>query len=109
MFEDLLAADEGHPQMGKELKSHVLEAGFENVKASASFGIYSSPQEIELIHRLIESWFLSAEVTEAAIKYGAATERLCNEIRAAYERWKKHPGALIGVAFGEVIANKSTP
>ena len=106
MFEDLLSSDEGHPQMGKELKAHVLAAGFTNVKASASFGIYSSPQEIELIYRLIQNWFLSPEVTEAAIKYGAVTERLCEEIRAAYVQWKEHPGALIGVAFGEVIAGK---
>ena len=32
MFEDLLAADDGHPQMGKELKGHILDAGFANVR-----------------------------------------------------------------------------
>ncbi|MDE2861754.1 MAG: methyltransferase domain-containing protein [Chloroflexota bacterium] len=106
MFEDVLTADDGHPQMGKELKSHILAAGFTNVKASGSFVTYSSPQDIEYIYRFIQNWFLSAEITEAAIKYGAATERLCEEIRVAYSRWKEHPGAVIGVAFGEVLANK---
>ena len=106
MFQDLLKADDGHPLMGKELKSHVMEAGFANVKASASFAFYSSPLDIEFMYRFIQNWFLSDEITEAAIKYGAATEQLCEDIRAAYRRWKEHPGAIIGVAFGEVVANK---
>ena len=37
MFEDLLAADDGHPQMGKELKGHILDVGFANVRVTASF------------------------------------------------------------------------
>ena len=43
MFTDLLAANDGHPQMGKELKAHFLEAGFTNVRVSTSFDIYSTP------------------------------------------------------------------
>lgn len=106
MFEDLLAADDAHPQIGKDLKTHILRAGFANVRASATFDIYSSPPDIDFIYRLVENWFLSPEITEAAIKYGAATKQLCEEIRVAYGRWKEHPGALIGVAYGEVVASK---
>ena len=106
MFEDLLAADDGHPQMGRELKTRLLDAGFINVQATASFDTYNAPGDIEFIFRLVEGWFLSPEITEAAIKYGAATEKLCKDIRTAYEKWKEHPGAFLGVAFGEAVANK---
>lgn len=106
MFEDLLAADEGHPQMGRDLKTRLLDAGFTNVQATASFDTYNAPGDIEFIYRLVEGWFLSPEITEAAIKYGAATEKLCKDIRIAYEKWKEHPGAFLGVAFGEAVANK---
>ena len=106
MLEDLLAADDGHPQMGKDLKAHVVGAGFTNPRMSASFDIYSTPEDIEFIYGISMSWFLSPEVTEAAIKYGASTEELCNEIRDAYLTWKGHPGASIGIAFGEVVAGK---
>ncbi len=106
MFEDLLAADDGHPQVGKELKGHILAAGFENVRAVNSFDIYSSPKDVAFIYEFANKWFLAPEIMEAAIKYGAATEELCNAIRDAYDRWKDHHGALCALAFGEVVANK---
>ena len=104
--EDLLTAADGHPQMGRNLKNAMLEAGFVNVRASASFDMYSSPEDVEFAHNLLMEWLLSPEITEAAIQYGAATRQLCGDIRVALERWRVHPGAIIGVAFGEAVAGK---
>ena len=106
MFEDLLSADDGHPQMGKDLKNHIFEAGFTNVRVTASFDIYDAPADIAFIYAFANKWFLSPEIMEAAIKYGASTEELCDAIREAYDRWKDHPGALCGLAFGEVVAGR---
>ncbi len=106
MFADLLEADEGHAEMGKDMKNHILEAGYENLRMRASFDTFSTPDKVEFIHGIANVWFLSPEITEAAIKYGAATKKLCNDIAVAYERWREHPGAICCVAFGEAIANK---
>ncbi|MCY4107853.1 MAG: methyltransferase domain-containing protein [Chloroflexi bacterium] len=106
MFEDLLVADDGHPQMGKEIKGHLVQAEFENIRVSASFSAYSTPEDIAFIYGLANQWFLSPEITEAAIKYGASTEELCNDIRASYDKWKRHPGAFCAIAYGEAIADK---
>ena len=106
MFEDLVRADDGHPQMGKDMKNHILEAGFTDSRMSASFSVYSSPEQIASIHRLISQWLLSHEVTEAAIKYGASSENLVEDLRVAYDRWKEHPAALFAFAYGEALANK---
>ncbi|MYB76236.1 MAG: class I SAM-dependent methyltransferase [Chloroflexi bacterium] len=106
MFEDLLEADDGHPQMGKDLKTHIHKAGFGSIQVSASFDIYSWPKNVAFIHALAQQWFLSPEITEAAIKYGASTRELCDQISDAYDKWKDHPGAVCGVAFGEAIAGK---
>ncbi len=106
MFEDMLAADDGHPQMGKEMKQHVLNAGFTDIGMGGSFDCYSTPEETAFIHNLAQMWFLSPEMVEAAIKYGATTQKLVDDIGAAYERWRDDPGALCYVAHGEVIAFK---
>lgn len=106
MFEDLVAADDGHPQMGKEMKGHLLEAGFANIRMGASFSIYDSPKQIASIYRLISQWLLSHEVSAAAIKYGASSEVLVNDLKVAYDSWKEHPGAIFSFAYGEAIANK---
>ena len=106
MFEDLLAADDGHPQMGKDLKLHLTAAGFESIEAGASFDVYSTPADIAFIYESAQEWFLAPDITDAAIKYGAATETLCRHIASAYERWRDHPGAIAGIAFGEALARK---
>ncbi len=106
MMEDLLAADDAHPQMGVELKGRLTEAGFANVRVTASFNIYSSPDDMAYIYGMVAKWLLSPEISEAAIKYGAATQKLCDDIRAAYEKWLEHPGAFAAIAYGEAVANK---
>ena len=106
MFEDLLAADDGHPQIGKELKEHLGTAGFSNVRVTASFDYYSTPADVEFIYGFAVKWFLSPEITEAAIKYGASTRELCDATEEAYARWREHPGAIVGVAHGEAIGGK---
>ena len=106
MFSDLLAADDGHPQMGKELKERFVEAGFTNIRVSSSIDIYATPQDVQFIHGVANNWFLAPEIVEAAIKYGATTRELCDSIRVAYERWVTHPGAVCGLAFGEALAGK---
>ena len=105
MFEDLLIADDAHPQMGKELKSHLVRAGFSDIKVTLSSNLFSTPADVNFIYGFVQEWFLSPEITEAAIKYGAATREMCDEISAAYDRWKTDPGAVLSVAFGEVVAN----
>ena len=96
MFEDLLEADDGHPQMGKEMMDHILKAGFVDIRKNASFSLYSTPEEIASIHRLVSRLILSPEIAEAAIKYGASSERLTSDLQVAYDRWKDHPGAVFG-------------
>ena len=106
MFADLLVADDGHPQMGKELKDHLVKSGFENIRVTGSFDMYSTPSDVTFIYEFANRWFLSPEIVEAAIKYGATSRELCDAARAAYDRWKDHAGALCALAFGEVVANK---
>lgn len=106
MFEDLLAADDGHPQMGKQLKGHVVEAGFTNPRVSGSFDIYSTPEDIKFIYGFVKRWFLAPEIMDAAIKYGASTRELCDAIEVAYSKWTTDPGAVVAIVNGEVIASK---
>ena len=106
MFGDLIATDDGHPQMGKSLKEQLARAGFANARISASFEVYSTPEQIEFIYGIANQWFLSQDMTETALQYGASTVELAESIRAAYQRWKDDPGAICCLAFGEAVAYK---
>ena len=107
-LEDLLSFDDGHPQMGKELKTHILEAGFTNIRVSASFDTHSAPAEVALIHSLARRWFSSPEMLEAASVYNTpdAEQSLFARFSAAIDEWKDLPEAAVAYAYGEAIANK---
>ena len=102
VFADLLAADDGHPQIGRDVKLHLVQAGFEDVDISASFEIYSTRDELEFFYLLIKQYFFK-DLAEAANKYGAATDSLLFKLSGDLEEWRLHPGALAGVAFSHAV------
>ena len=107
-LEDLLSFDDGHPQMGKELKTHILEAGFTNIRVSASFDTHSAPAEVALIHSLARRWFSSPETMEAASAHALPDMdgSLFERFSTAIDEWKDLPDAAVAYAYGEAIANK---
>ncbi len=107
-LEDLLIFDDGHPQMGKELKTHILEAGFTNIRVSASFETHSSPSDVALIHSLARRWFSSPEMLETASIYALPemAENMWERLSTAIDEWKDLPDAAVAYAYGEAIANK---
>jgi len=102
-FADLVTADDGHPQMGKDLKFHLQQAGFTDVAVSASFDVHHLPEEIAAFHGMIKGW-LNGELARAAKAYGAATDGLLHEFGLVMEEWRSHPAALVGIAFGHALA-----
>ena len=107
-LEDLLTFDDGHPQIGKELKAHILEAGFTNIRVSASFNTHSDPSDVALIYSLAKRWFSSPEMQEAASIYvpPEVAQSLRDKLNAAIDEWKDLPEAAVAYAYGEAIANK---
>ena len=108
MIEDMLASDDGHPHLGKEMKTHILEAGFTNIRISASFDTYSAPTDVSLINSLAKRWFSSPEMQEAASIYALPTMRtsLWDRLITAIDEWKDIPDAAVAFAFGEAVASK---
>ena len=109
VFTQLLAANGGHPQLGRELKAALLSAGFEKVHPSFSFDSFGTNDDVEFLFGFIVDWFHSPAVVEAAIKYGLSTAEEFERGREALEAWRKSPGAVGSVGFGECLAAKPGP
>ena len=105
-FARLVEANRGHPQMGKHLKARFLEAGFTEVRASASFDMFSAPEDVAFFHTFVSGWFFSPDVVAAATTHGLATHERFDEWRRDVDEWKDHPGAFGVIAFGECLAIK---
>ena len=105
-FSNLLEANGGHPQMGKELKRTFLEAGFSDIHASTSFESYSTAGDIDFLHGFAISWFFSPDTVEAATKHGLASQEQFDDWRRMLDQWKDTPGAFAALAWGEAIGRK---
>lgn len=104
VFVDLLQADEGHPQMGQELKQHFSDAGLATVHYSASFDTYHGLDDKSSLSAIVSEWFLSVDMQESAKLYGAATDETFAELTSLAERWEAHPAGVAGVAYGQAVA-----
>ena len=106
VFEDLLSLDGGHPQAGKDMKASILEAGFTNIRVSASFDTYSAPADVEFIHFLAKQWFLAQDMRDGLNSYGSSSDRLWDRVNAHIDEWKNSPDAAIAFPHGEAVAGK---
>ena len=105
-FSKLLAGNGGHPQMGKELKRAFLDAGFSDIRASASFDSYGTTSDIDRFYGVAIGWFFAPNTVEAATKHGLASHEQFDDWRRMLDQWKDAPGAFATVAWGEAIGRK---
>jgi len=105
-FAELITADDGHPHIGRDLKRHLLEAGFTDLKPTASFTSHTTAEEVAFFWAVIRDWFLSSAVREAATEYGVISHRHLDNVVHAFDQWSRHPGAFSAFAYGECLAYK---
>ena len=105
-FSKLLAANGGHPEMGRQLKGALLEAGFADLWTSAAFEPFSTPADVAFLHGFVIDWFLSPTVIEAATKYGLTTREEFDAFRRLLDEWKERPDAFAAFAWGEAVGHK---
>ena len=105
-FLKLLEANRGHPQMGKELKGAMLEAGFTGIEADASFESFSATEDVHFFHGFAAGWFFSPDVVEVITKHGLASPEQIDAWRRALDGWRDNSGAFAAIAWGEALARK---
>ena len=106
VFAGLIQGNGGHPQFGRELKAALLEAGFSDVRTTASFESFSSAEDIVFLHGFISEWFFSPQVLAALAHFGLATQPEIETWRSLLDEWSNLPSASGALAYGEAIATK---
>ena len=106
LFANLMSFNGGHPEMSAELKTVLHEAGFADIRPTASIECWGTPPDVEFFHALAVGWWFSRSVMEKCISNGLATQQQFDRLRIAFDEWKDLPGAVNGLAWGEAIARK---
>ena len=106
LFSALLTANDGHPHMGKELKSTFREAGFSHIQSTASSESFSTTLDLAFFHGYFVSSICSPARIEIAKNLGLATQQQFDKWRRAIDEWRDHPGAFAAFFYGEAIGRK---
>ena len=106
-FANLLSANGGHPQMGRQLKRALHDAGFVDIEAGAEFEFFGSPEDVEFYHGYATGWFCSPATVDAAVQHGLADRQRFDDWRQALDRWKDEPGAVAAIGWGYALARGS--
>ena len=104
----VLASNEGHPQMGKELKAELVSARFADIEPTATvehFSPSSSPGAPTFFDTFRDV-FLGAVNSDPAIKRGLATTEEFSQWNKAFLTWQDDPGAFGCFVYVEVIGRK---
>ena len=105
-FLELLEANGGHAQMGKDLKGVLVEAGFADVRAGASFECFSTDVDVRFFHGFVGGWFFAPATVELITKHRLASQEQIDDWRRGLDLWRDTPGAFAALAWGDAIARK---
>lgn len=105
-YRDLVEADDGHPDLFRELPGILHEAGFGDVRLSNSSDIYRSDEGKALLYGLGIGWFFTSLVQDPAQNYGAASDGLFKRIAEYLDVWRNDPSSFACFLFGEVVATR---
>ena len=96
-------ANGGQPDAGRRLASWVREAGFTDLRPSASVWLYATPEEREFWGGGWARRILESDIAKQAVDQGVATEGDLQEMSAAWRQWADSDDGWFAVLHGEVI------
>lgn len=97
-------ATSGEPAAGRQLKAWAQEAGFTDVRASASVWLYESPEERAWWGGMWADRVLQSAFSEVALSEGIADLAALERISAAWREWVAADDGWILLPHGEILA-----
>ncbi|MFG2648660.1 class I SAM-dependent methyltransferase [Streptomyces sp. NPDC048436] len=106
LYRRVARANGGEPDAGRRLKSWALEAGFEDITASASTWCYSSPEERAWWSGLWADRTLASAYAGRVVDGGHADEGELRAVAEGWREWGKQEDGWFAVLHGEILCRK---
>jgi ubiquinone/menaquinone biosynthesis C-methylase UbiE len=95
-------------RLGRHLRSVLRQAGFGHVEASASYDCYGTAAAVEAFAQSESERIATTPAFDAAIAAGWIDRATLDTMRAAWQRWAKHPDAFYAMALCEAVGWKAS-
>ena len=107
LFVQLMKTDGGDPLFGRNQLSYLRQAGFSDIKVSASYDCWtSSPDVARQVASYMAAYCISDEFIQPIIDLGLSDRPTLEMISKELHNWGKNPEAFAAEAWGEAIAHK---
>jgi SAM-dependent methyltransferase len=103
LYHEVARANGGEPDAGRRLLSWARQAGFDDVRASASSWCFSTEDERRWWGDLWSERIRRSALAERALALGVATADELAAIADAWERWAAAPDGWFGLLHGEIL------
>ena len=95
-----------HAYRGRELRGLLLQAGFEDVKASATYFSYGTEERVRTFGRgraadCRDDWYV-----DGLTRQGLADQDEIDTLEQAWIRWAESPDSFAAFAWGRAIARR---
>ena len=107
IFEADWAGVGGHPRLGRRLRGLLIEAGFVEVVASASYEVYSDLERRRFIGQIGVSRWSEVDFVKRIIDRELASHDEIEAIKEAWRVWSELPNAFFANAHGEAVGRKA--
>ncbi|MGV8876723.1 MAG: class I SAM-dependent methyltransferase [Rhodoglobus sp.] len=97
----------GEPNAGRRLKSWAMQAGLEDLVASASLWNFSDPADRQWWGSMWQQRVLESAFADDALSRSLATRHELHEISAAWQQWAQSPDGWLAMPHGEILARVS--
>ena len=102
MLAQVIRAEGGHPQLGRDLKTILHSAGLEAVEVGFNADAFTTPEDVEFLARFLSEWGLSENFRQMT---GNHPETF-REWRQQVQHWSQDPGAAGCFRFGHAVGRK---
>ena len=97
-------ATSGEPAAGRRLKAWAREAGFADVRSSASVWLFETPEDRAGWGGMWADRALQSSFADNVRRHGIGDQATLERISAAWREWAEHPDAWMLLPHGEILA-----
>jgi hypothetical protein len=96
----------GDPNNGRNHRSQLRQAGFTDIRASASAFCRGNPEETSSMGVSFSNRFLEASFTDQVIDLGWTDRATLEKMSTAWREWGGHPDAYVALVWCEAVGWK---
>ncbi|MBX3001773.1 MAG: methyltransferase domain-containing protein [Caldilineaceae bacterium] len=106
LYKQMLAVNGGNAQIGRHHKALLRETGFDVVRASAMYEVYSSVEAVRHWGMVISGLWAEASVVELVTRNEFASHAEMQALSQDWRDWSEHPDAFFADAWFEAVGRR---